>query len=284
MPLKLTPLSDLLGVEITGLDCRVPPDDALQAEILAALHEHQVLVFPKQTLSPDELIAFSEAFGPLEMHVNKADGGYERPNFHTVTNLDRDGNILPLPAPGKAFNGTSTWHSDKSYMPYPSMATFLHAVEVTRVGGETLFASLTHAFAALPEDAKTRLRGLKCVHHWAQSLRNSQSRPATEEEKRLSPPVTHPLIRTHPGNGRESLYIGMHASHIEGMDEQAGRAELMELLDFATQARFVYAHTWRVGDLVVWDNPSLVHKSAPFNKLEERRYLQRTVVRGGATF
>ncbi|MEC9184252.1 MAG: TauD/TfdA family dioxygenase, partial [Pseudomonadota bacterium] len=192
--------------------------------------------------------------------------------------------ILPPPEPGKEYNGTSAWHSDKSYMPYPSMATFLHGIEVTKEGGETLFASLTHAYAALDEEAKARLDGLKCVHHWAQSMRNSKSRPATEAEERLAPPVTHPLIRTHPGNGRKSLYIGYHASHIEGIDEDKGRTELFRLLDFATQDRFVYAHKWRVGDLVVWDNPSLVHKSAPYNKYEERRHLHRTVVRGGATF
>lgn len=284
MPFTLTPLSDLLGVEIAGVDCRTPPGDALKGDILDALFTHQVIVFRDQTLTPDELIAFSEAFGELEMHVNQADGGYERPNFHTVTNLDADGNILPPPAPGREYNGTSTWHSDKSYMPYPSLATFLHGIEVTAEGGETLFASLTHAYAALDAATRARLDGLKCVHHWAQSLRNSGSRPATAAEERISPPVTHPLIRTHPGNGRKSLYIGNHASHIEGMDEEEGRAELFRLLDHATEDRFVYAHHWRVGDLVVWDNASLVHKSAPYDKYRERRHLHRTVVRGAATF
>lgn len=284
MSLTLIPLSDLLGVEVSGINCRTPPNAALKADIVAALYENQVIVFRDQELSPDELIAFSEEFGDLEMHVNQADGGYDRPNFHTVTNLDKDGNILPPPAPGQANNNTSTWHSDKSYMPLPSMATFLHGIEIPGDGGETLFASLTHAYAALDDSEKARLDGLRCVHHWAQSLRNSDSRLATEEEERISPPVTHPLIRTHPGNGRKSLYIGHHASHIEGMDEDEGRAEIFRLLDFATQDQFVYAHKWRVGDLVVWDNPSLVHKSAPYRKYEERRHLHRTVVRGSATF
>ena len=256
MPLTLTPLSDLLGVEIAGVDCRVPPSDAVKAEILDALYTHQVIVFRDQTLSEDELIAFSEAFGVLEMHVNQQDGGYARPNFHTVTNPIKT--ATSCRRPNLARNTTAPgWHSDKSYMPYPSMATFLHGIEVTKEGGETLFASLTHAYTALDDAAKARLDGLKCVHHWAQSMRNSKSRPATEAEERLAPPVTHPLIRTHPGNGRKSLYIGYHASHIEGIDEDKGRTELFRLLDFATQDRFVYAHKWRVGDLVVWDNPSV---------------------------
>ena len=284
MPLSLTPLSELLGVEVSGVDCRTPPDAALRTNILTALHTHQVLVFRKQRLSKDELIAFSEAFGELEMHVNQADGGYERPNFHIVTNLDKDGNILPPPEPGRENNNTSTWHSDKSYMPFPSMATFLHGIEVTREGGETMFASLTHAYEALDDAEKERLTKLRCVHDWAQSLRNSGSRPATAAEVQISPPVIHPLIRTHPAHGRKSLYIGLHASHIDGMEEAEGRAEVFRLLEFATQDRFVYAHKWRVGDLVVWDNPSLVHKSAPFSRYEERRHLHRTVVRGSATF
>ena len=284
MPPIVTPLSNLLGVEVAGVDCRIPPNDALKSDILYALHTHQVIVFRDQALTPDELIAFSEAFGELEMHVNQQDGGYGRPNFHTVTNLDADGNILPPPEPGREYNGTSSWHTDKSYMPFPSMATFLHGIEATREGGETLFASLTHAHDALDDAEKARLSGLRCVHNWAQSMRNSGSRPASAEEERRAPPVTHPLIRTHPTNGRKSLYIGNHASHIVGMDEEEGRAELFRLLDFATQDRFIYAHKWRVGDLVVWDKPSLIHKSAPYRKYEERRHLHRTVVRGGATF
>tara|TARA_B100000676_G_scaffold196349_1_gene193032 strand:- start:1123 stop:1977 length:855 start_codon:yes stop_codon:yes gene_type:complete len=284
MRLRSAPLSNLLGVDIAGVDCRVPADEDLKRDILIALYTHQVLVFRGQELTADELIAFSESFGELEMHVNQQDAGYARPNFHTVTNLDANGNILPPTEPEKVYNGTSSWHTDKSYMPFPSMATFLHGIEVTREGGETLFASLTHAYEALTGEEKKRLSGLNCVHHWAQSMRNSGSRPVTEEEERLAPPVTHPLIRTHPENGRKAIYIGYHASHIEGMDEETGRAELFRLLDFVTQDRFVYAHKWQVGDLVVWDNPSLVHKSAPYNKYEERRHLQRTVVRGGATF
>ena len=104
-------------------------------------------------------------------------------------------------------------------MPFPSVATFLHGIEVTREGGETLFASLTHAYEALDDTEKNRLEGLRCVHHWAQSLRNSGSLPATKEEERIAPPITHPLIRTHHGNGKKCLYVGNHASHIKGMEE-----------------------------------------------------------------
>ena len=139
------------------------------------------------------------------MHVSQENHGYERPNFHVVTNLGEGGEITDEPLPGKTFNGTLTWHSDKSYMPCPSMATFLYGVEVTRQGGETMFASLTAAYDALDDPTKRRLGSLHCVHSWAQSMRNSRSREATMEECEMSPPVTHPLIRTHSGNGRKLL-------------------------------------------------------------------------------
>ncbi len=282
--LEITPLAELMGGEIVDFDCRQPPDVDTRDAIVEALYRFQVLVFRDQELTPEQQIAFSETFGPLEIHVNQENHGYERPNFHIVTNLDEAGAIIDEPPRDKVFNGTRTWHSDKSYMPKPSMATFLYGVEVTKQGGETLFASLTAAYDALDAATKARLDGLQCVHSWEQSLRNSKSREVTEEERRLSPPVTHPLIRTHPGTGRTAIYLGMPASHIVGMDEETGRAELFELLEFATQDRFVFAHKWRQGDLVVWDNPSLVHKSAPFDRRIERRHLHRTVVRGDTPF
>jgi len=280
MTLSFKPLSGLMGAEILGFDCRHAPDEPTRDTILQALYDHQVLVFRDQDLTADQQIVFSETFGPLEMHVNQENHGYELPNFHVVTNLDVNGEVLDEGPPETRFNGTRTWHSDKSYMPQPSMATFLYGVEVTKEGGETLFASLTKAYDALDTQTRRRLDKMNCVHSWAQSMQNSGSRPATAGEIEMSPPVTHPLIRTHPGNGRKSLYIGMHASHIAGMDEEVGRAELFELLDFATQDRFVFAHKWLKGDLVVWDNASLVHKSAPFDWYKERRHLHRTVVRG----
>ncbi len=125
---------------------------------------------------------------------------------------------------------------------------------------------------------------MRCVHHWAQSFRNSDSRLTMAAEEQISPPVIHHLIRAHPANGRKPLYVGFHASHIDGMSEKKGRAELFRLLDFATQDRFVYAHKWRAGDLIVWDNPSLVHSSALFMKYTERRHLHRTIMRGSAPF
>ncbi|MGE4218156.1 MAG: TauD/TfdA dioxygenase family protein [Alphaproteobacteria bacterium] len=272
------------GAEVDGFDCRRPVDAATREAILAALFKHQFLVFRDQSLSKQEQVDFSAAFGPLEQHVNKGNHGYDIPYFHMVTNIGEDGRPLP-PAPAdKVYNGTSTWHTDKSYMPNPSLATLLHAVEVPTAGGETLFANLYAAYEALDSDRQQALDGRRAVHSWQQSLVNSRSRAATDEEIALAPPVVHPLIRTHPGTGRKALYIGLHASHIDDMPEEDGRALLFELLDFATQARFVAAHRWRVGDLVMWDNASLLHRGADYDRQSQRRVLHRTVIRGSVPF
>ncbi len=277
--LATAPLGEF-GAEIVGFDCRNPIDPSTRAAILAALYRHQFLVFRNQSLSKQEQVDFSASFGPLEQHVNKGNHGYDIPYFHMVTNIGEDGRPLPPAPPEKVYNGTSTWHTDKSYMPIPALATLLHAVEVPSVGGETLFANLYAAFEALDPQRRQALEGLRTVHSWQQSLVNSRSRPATEEEIALAPPVVHPLLRPHPATGRKALYIGLHASHIEGMPEEDGRALLFELLDFATQPRFVAAHRWRVGDLVMWDNASLLHRGADFDRQAERRVLHRTVIRG----
>lgn len=281
--LNATPLG-AFGAEIVGFDCREPVDGPTRDAILAALYRHQFLVFRDQSLGKQEQVDFSAAFGPLEQHVNKGNHGYDIPYFHMVTNIGEDGRPLPPAPPEKLYNGTSTWHTDKSYMPIPSLATLLHAVEVPTEGGETLFANLYSAYEALDDDRKRSLDGRRAVHSWQQSLVNSRSRSATEEEIALAPPVVHPLIRTHPGTGRKALYIGLHASHIEGMAEDEGRELLFELLDFATQPRFVAAHRWRVGDLVMWDNASLLHRGADYDRQGQRRVLHRTVIRGSVPF
>ncbi|MCG8547781.1 MAG: TauD/TfdA family dioxygenase, partial [Alphaproteobacteria bacterium] len=122
-------------------------------------------------------------------------------------------------------------------------------------------------------------------HSWEASRRNTFSPPATEEQKQERPPVTHPIVRTHPDTGRKLLYIGIHTSHIEGMPEGEGRALLYRLLDFASQPRFVHTHKWRLGDLVMWDNRCLVHRAAgDFEMGKYPRVLHRTVIRGSVPY
>lgn len=278
---KLTPLAAAAGAEIAGLDLSAPVDPALREAILAAFVRHHVLVFRGQSLSMDQQAAFSRYFGELEEHVIRRPDGSRTPPVHAVSNLDDAGRPTKTPHT----HGNYFWHTDKSYHAVPSLATLLHAVTLPPEGGDTQFANMAMAYRALSDEKKAAIAGLKVVHSWEANRRNTGNRPATEEEKRDRPPVTHPLVRTHPDSGEKGLYIGYHTSHVEGMPEDEGRALLFELLEHATQPQFVYTHRWRPGDLVMWDNRCLLHRAVANYEMDKHaRILHRSVVRGSVPY
>ncbi|MEQ8195594.1 MAG: TauD/TfdA family dioxygenase, partial [Rhodospirillales bacterium] len=265
------------GAEIRGLDLSRPFGDDIRDAILAALVEHHVLAFRDQDLSGERQMAMTMRFGTPERHIFHDAQGHDTPQVHVIANVDEAGN------PIKRTYGSFHWHTDKSYHAIPSFATFLHARELPPEGGATEFANMHLAYETLDDDMKKRIEGLRAIHSWEANRRNTGSKPATEEEKKLRPPVVHPLVRTHPDSGRKSLYIGIHTDCIEGMDRDEGVALLKRLYDHATQRRFVYAHTWQLGDLVVWDNRSLLHRVlSNYDMSKYRRVMHRSVVIGTA--
>jgi taurine dioxygenase len=274
-------LSDVAGAEITGVDLARPLTPALRDAIMAAFLEHQLLVFRDQRLSQDQQHALTLHFGEIEGHVSRQADGSRTPIVHMVSNLDEQGN--PTATPHE--RGNYFWHTDKSYHAEPSLLTILHAIELPPDGGDTQFASAAAGYAALPEETKREIAGLRVVHSWEASRRNAGGRLATEEEIRERPPVVHPLVRTHPDTGVRTLYLGLHTSHVVGMAEAEGRALLDRLLAHTTQPSFVHVHHWRAGDLVMWDNRCLLHRALRnYEMSTQRRVLQRTVVKGTAPF
>jgi alpha-ketoglutarate-dependent taurine dioxygenase len=269
-------ISDIGGIEITDLDLSKPLDDETQDAVRKAFLEHSILVFRNQKLTPVQQEAFTRQFGELEDHVIRRHDGSKMPLVQQVANLDADGNPTYKPLT----HGNYFWHTDKSYHAHPSLATLLHAVELPAAGGDTQFANMYMAYDALSDEQKEEYAALKVVHSWEANRRNTGNKPASEQEKRERPPVTHPLIRTHPETGRKTLYLGTHTSHIEGREAE-GRQFLEDLQAFATQGRFVYSHKWRLGDLVMWDNRCLLHRAiANYGMSKERRVLHRTVIKG----
>jgi alpha-ketoglutarate-dependent taurine dioxygenase len=157
----------------------------------------------------------------------------------------------------------------------------LQAVELPPSGGDTEFADMSAAYEALPGPEKARIDGLRVVHSFEYMRTSTGDRPLTDEERAATPPVVHPLVRTHPDTGRRSLYLGMYCSEVVGMDAAQGRALLDDLLNHATQARFAYTHRWEPGDLVLWDNRCLLHRAIPNYEMgRSRRVLNRLVVKG----
>jgi taurine dioxygenase len=284
-PLGLTaiPLANPFGVEIKGLDLAEPLASETIEELKRVFLAHPVLVFRDQRLSRADQVRFSGYFGELDVSVNRQYHGDDFPEIHTVSNLDTEGR--PLPVSKLANPGNYFWHTDGSYQSSPPASSLLYGVTIPEAGGATSFASLYEAHDSLDDAQRSRLTALCLVHSWAQSRRNSGSRPPTAEEIEKSPPVTHPLVRTHPETGRKALYLGIHGSHIEGMDRDASSALLADLVEHATREDRVYHHHWRVGDLVMADNRCVLHRGAPdFAGATEPRILHRTVIKGNKPF
>ncbi len=266
-PSALQSLSSAGGAQFFGLDLSRPLAPGEKDAIVAAFLAHHIVVFPGQSLTREQQFAFAANFGEIETPDARRSPGKRYGVAHVLSNLDADGN------PTFRFSRAANyhWHTDKPYRPAPPLLTMLHAVELPPRGGDTEFANTALAYDALPDETKQRIAGLRVVFRPA----FDPSRPAAE----------HPLVRTHPDTGRKALYLGNHATGIAGLPEDEGAALLKALLDHATQRRFVYAHRWCLGDLVMWDNRCLLHRAvANYDVLKDRRVMHRSVVRGTVPF
>ena len=280
MTLTVARLTPLFAARVDGVDLARPVDDATWVEIRAAFEEHSVLVFPSGPRDDEAQIAFSRRFGPLEMtrSMNPAAGTV----FARQSNLDiRTGEVIPAEDRRMVYQlANMLWHSDSSFKPVPSLCSLLSARIVPPEGGATEFASARAAHPSLPESLARRAEHAVAVHDFSWS--RDQVRPGffTERERAEFPPVRHPVVRANPVNGRRSLFLGAHASHIDGLPVPEGRALLKALLDHVTRPEFCYRHEWREGELVVWDNRCVLHRATPFDAARHKRFMQRTTVAG----
>ncbi|MES2978453.1 MAG: TauD/TfdA family dioxygenase [Pseudomonadota bacterium] len=239
--------------------------------------KHKLLVFKDQQLSDDDILRFAQAFGPLEVNQVKSPDGGVLQAIHSIANFDAQGRPASSPLLKSNFN----WHSDKSYLPKPSLMTMLYGLEVPPSGGDTEFSNMEMAYDELPQSMKDRLEGLIVTQSFEYML-DTLGQRAIIEEKDIPPPVKHPLVRTHPETGKKSLFVGMYACAIDGMPQGEARALIAELLAHATQEKYRFLQQWQANDFVCWDNRSLVHRAIPNYEMGKyRRVLRRCVVRGG---
>ena len=282
-PFAMRPFSDAVGVEIMGVDVSSTVADDVFDAILEAFHAHGVLLFRGQTLSPEALVAFSHRFGEIEIYVDRQYLLPEHPEILVVGNVVENGVMKSL-----FVNHAEEWHVDMIFTARPTLGTLFYAVETPPEGADTLFAGAAAAYDALPEETRARLDGLRVVYDYAvmdaQLRVQDPTRPAMSEEMRVRfPTVAHPLVRSHPVTGRKALWLAPGVtSQVEGMGADEGLALVKELTRHATQPRFVYRHKWREGDLVVWDNRSLLHSATPFDAGRYRRVMHRTTIAGDA--
>ena len=274
--LKILPLSKLMAAEVIGVDLRKPLNKMTKACIYRAFLKYQLLVFRNQDLNKSEQVSFTEQFGTLERHTLTNKGLSDSPFVHIVTNLDEHGHPT-----GKV--KSTLWHSDKSFREAPSMATLLHAKCLPPNGGDTCFANMYAAYDALPDETKDELKDKKVIHSWELSRENI-GRTLSQKEIDDAPPMAHPLIREHPETVRNCLFLGMHASHIEGQNVTKSRSKIEALEKHATKEEFIFRHRWSDGDLLMWDNRCLLHRAdTNFDAAYYPRVMHRTCLRGTPT-
>ena len=276
--MEIEPGEGTLGAVVRGARLGALADDAWRG-IEDAFHRFAVLVFPGAHLSEAEHIAFSQRFGTLERTLSKRD---ERAEVSLLSNVDAGGTVAkPDDKLGLFLKGNRFWHTDSSFKKVGAKASLLRAVEVPASGGDTEWADMRAAWDALDAATQQRLEGLTAIHSyaWSQGQQIGGATILTQREWDALPPVTHPVVRTHPATGRKSLYVGRHASHVVGMDVEEGRALLRELTANACQPPRIFRHHWRAGDLALWDNRCVLHRGHPW-PFEERRVMKRTTVAG----
>jgi alpha-ketoglutarate-dependent 2,4-dichlorophenoxyacetate dioxygenase len=275
-------LHPLFCAEIGGVDTGAPMDDATFAEIRAAFEAYSVLVFRDQSLDDERQIAFSRRWGPLETSgkANPAKGTH----FARQSNLDiGTGAVIPPQDRRMVYQkGNYLWHSDSSFKAVPSLCSLLSARIVPPVGGDTEFACMRAAYDALPVDRKQQLEGLVAEHSLVYSRSTVSTDALTPEMAAELPGAWQAMVRVNPVNGRKAVYAGAHASHVIGWERQEGRDFIARLNEFATQPRFCYAHAWRAGDVVIWDNRATLHRATAYDTVRHQRLMQRTTVGGDA--
>jgi alpha-ketoglutarate-dependent 2,4-dichlorophenoxyacetate dioxygenase len=272
-------------------DLSAPLDDAAAAEIQAAIDAYPVLVFRDQRMSDARLRDFAACFGPLEIGRAAARPGRRRlaiPQIGDISNLDVDNNVRALDDRRRLDSlGNRLWHTDASYMPVPVVLGLLHAVTLPPPSpfgnGETEFADMRAAYEALPKATKDAVDPLIAEHDvfWSRGQIGFTEFPQGEREQ--YPPSPQRLVRRHPVTGRKSLYLSAHASHIAGWPVADGRLLLFDLNTHATQRQFVYSHTWRVGDLLIWDNRWTMHRGRPHAENQPRDLRRATTLDTAST-
>ncbi|RYJ03404.1 MAG: TauD/TfdA family dioxygenase [Acetobacteraceae bacterium] len=281
--LKVIPTGAALAADIAGIDLAQPLRPADFGAIRQAWMQHYVLRVRGQSLTDDQLMAFSRNFGALDRNPRQAKGEARdtaADHVLVISNVVENGKPI-----GGLGNHESKWHTDMSYVDIPPMASALYALEVPPSGGDTSFCNMVAAYEALPAATQELITHLSCVHD---SSLNSvgQLRVGFEAvtDPRRTPGAVHPLVRTHPVTGRQGLFLGRRRNaYIPGLDLAESEALLDELWDHATQPCFCWTQHWKVGDLVLWDNRCVLHRRDEFEGTA-RRVMHRTQISGDRPF
>ena len=276
--LRTRPLDDTgFGAEVLDLDA-ARADEGELAAVAAAFDRHGAVLLRDQRMDPDALMRLVRAFGEPEGHTlgQFTLAGY--PNIYILSNRVVEGRAIG------AHNDGIGWHTDYSYKAEPVKCTMLYAVETPPEGSDTLLADLCAAWDALSPERQAQLDGLVVHHSYAHFMANRDfgDRLILDETlQRENPDVFHPLVRTHPADGRKCLWVSTGTvKGIVGMETGEALALIDELVAFATQDRFVHRHKWRDGDILVWDNRCTLHTGTLYDDTRYFRTMHRLWAKG----
>jgi alpha-ketoglutarate-dependent 2,4-dichlorophenoxyacetate dioxygenase len=280
MGIEVNRLHPLFAAELSGVDC-ANPDAALVGLVEDLMREHAVLCIRGQSHIDDERhLAFARAFGPLELPGNKPhNGGRVAFGLYDVSNLGPDGAIIDPASPrARIAKGNELFHADSSFNDLPSKWSMLRGVIVTPERGETETIDMRAVYDALPQAMKDRLEGLTARHNYFHSRRKAGA-TVDESNNPLAPHMRaeHPVVRTS-ASGHPALFVGAHTQRIVELDEAESAALIEELIAFATQPHFVYAHKWRVGDILIWDNRCALHRGTEYDYRHHKRDMRRATI------
>ncbi|OOS07117.1 taurine dioxygenase [Moraxella cuniculi DSM 21768] len=271
--LQCQPIKDSIGAIITGVDLNELNDEIL-ADIKQALLKHQVIFFRNQNLQTPSQVALAKSFGSLHIH----------PVFPTIDGIPE---VIVLDSHETDLRDNELWHTDVTFSKTPPLGCVLRAVKIPPTGGDTFWASGTAAFAALPSDIQEKIKPLTAMHDIRLSFPKERFGGVSEEERqkleeiyRKNPPVSHPVVRTHPETGEPILFVSEgFTSHINELPEDEGKKLLDFLTQHATKEEFHLRWQWQEGDVAIWDNRCTQHK-ALFDYGDAHRIMHRATING----
>lgn len=281
--LSVSPLTENIGSEIKGVNLAAENSDQTVAEIAATLAQRGVVVIRDQSLSIAQFVGFCRRLGPLDIHLLNQFAKPGFPELNVNSNIIENGKPIGLADAGRY------WHTDGGYIEKPYQSTILYSVEIPFQDGvalgDTIFASTAAAYDALPEPKKKSLGDMRAIHAHgvARERRGREHALALDatQVKEMKKGISHPVVRTHPTTNRKCLYLDEGTTRgIDGMDDAESQALIKQILEHVLQPRFMYRHSWRVGDILMWDNCSTIHCAIGDYKLPLRRLIYKALVTG----
>jgi alpha-ketoglutarate-dependent 2,4-dichlorophenoxyacetate dioxygenase len=263
--LKTSPLTASFGIVIHDFAMSSIARPGVFDQLRALFEEHSALLFCRSAMTDDDHLRLAERFGPIEDRKADERKPGEKVGVSAVSNQIAGGGVTgEMDWHTLHLKANQLWHIDSTFMPTPALCNILRAEVVTASGGQTELASSRAAWAAMPEDLKSRIRGKILGHNYQRSRERISRELARQAQFNKWPPQRWPAVWANPVNGKESLFIASHVYAVEGMETAEGEALIEDLLDFCTRPDFTYSHTWAVGDVLIWDQRAVLHRGRPW--------------------